>query len=126
MSKEIKTALESHLNSNVTYSIKYENIPFTAVDTYIEPDYDSVDTYRKIIGGLNCIEEVGNFFIYCYTKKDIGRFEIDNMISELKGLFIEQKINNVVCEVPKTISPEIVGERYRGGIIVPVRLLTTY
>jgi|GEM_PF-6737370 len=126
MSKEIKTALESYLNSNVTYSIFFENVPFTPTDTYIQVDYEQDTAYRKTIGGINNIEELGTFYIYCYTKKDIGRFEMDNIIAELIPLFSEQKINNVTTYIPQIISPQIVGEKYRGGIRVDVRLLTTY
>lgn len=127
MSATIKVALESYLNSNVSYSIKFENIPYnTPPETYIEPDYMQVESYRKIIGGINNIEEVGIFYIWIYTKKDVGRFEMDNIISELIALYSEQKIGDVVCEVPQIVSPEIVGEKYRGGIRVPCRLLTTY
>jgi len=126
MSLAVKSALEGYLNNNVDYNIFFENVPFTPTDTYIQVDYEQDAAYRKTIGGLNNIEELGTFYIYCYTKKDIGRFEMDNMISELIGLFSEEKIGEVTTYIPQIISPKIVGERYRGGIRCDVVYRTTY
>jgi len=125
MSSHIKTVLESRLKDNVVYPIKFENIPFTTTYPFVQPDYEQDKAYRKTIGGINNIEELGTFYIWVYSDQN-GRFEMDNIVNELKALFFEYKSNGVVTYVPQIISPQIVGEKYRGGIRVDVRLLTTY
>ncbi|MEA2018488.1 MAG: hypothetical protein U9N59_08570 [Campylobacterota bacterium] len=125
MSSTIKTVLEKRLRDNVAYPIKFENIPFTTTYPFIQPDYEQDTAYRKTIGGINNIEELGTFYIWVYSDSH-GRFEMDNIINELIPLFFEYKSNDVITYVPQILSPNIVGEKYRGGVRVDVAYRTTY
>ena len=114
----IKSALETHLKTNITdVAIKWNNtshytknnialtqIEIDALEFFIEPKIIPISDSREMMSTDNPFSTEVFFQIDIYNKVNSGSGDVFNTIESLNTLFRESYVSSVLCDYVDTIN----------------------